>query len=523
MGNKWKKTVAMGLVLTTSLGLAACGSSTTGASADKSKDEVVKPDQIKVMADGTVVTEPNGAEEFYAQLKDATGVDVEWIRPDHSGYYDAVANAFNDESSIPDVVILSSDYYALYAASGMLWNMSDAWKESDIESRLVDSAKNIYQTYQVKGDDGEDGLYGLCPVATGAGCCTYVKEEWLKQAGYQRSDIEDKTLTFDEYYTMLKKMHEATGKTVLSASGYVGKDAPYTNYLPEFYQQAKFSFYKDASGKYVDGFSEQAMKDALERIKTGVADGIIDKESINNSTADVRNKFYADNTGVFTYWYGTWAKTLKDTCADKDLGDLIAIKPIKELGSYSMRVEPVFAITSNAKNPEGIFEYWLSKMVDGGEVQRLWTYGAKGTHWDDKAETVTLEGKEDQPDTYEEGQFHFLPSPEKPTGYMQKNYVDPGSGITKLEIGDPAYDAMSDVIKDNKKFFLANCEPSTIIPMTDEYGDNISDINKARNLAVANVVTGEMSADEAIKDYNDKVGSLVKIVQDSLNKLDGTK
>ena len=64
---------------------------------------------------------------------------------------------------------------------------------------------------------------------------------------------------------------------------------------------------------------------------------------------------------------------------------------------------------SAAKNPEGIFKYFIDKMLDGGDVQMLWTHGAKGTHWDDKAETVTVEKKEDQPKTYTEGQFHYLP------------------------------------------------------------------------------------------------------------------
>ena len=29
-------------------------------------------------------------------------------------------------------------------------------------------------------------------------------------------------------------------------------------------------------------------------------------------------------------------------------------------------------------------------MLDGGDIQIAWQYGAKGTHWDDKEETVTV-------------------------------------------------------------------------------------------------------------------------------------
>ena len=128
------------------------------------------------------------------------------------------------------------------------------------------------------------------------------------------------------------------------------------------------------------------MKEALQRIQTAVNDGVIDKESVNNSTANARDKFYSTDpsteTGVFTYWAGTWANTLKTNLANKGLDDeLIAIKPIKELGAYTERIAPCWCITSAAKNPEGIFKYFIDKMLDGGDVQMLWTHGAKGTHW----------------------------------------------------------------------------------------------------------------------------------------------
>ena len=81
---------------------------------------------------------------------------------------------------------------------------------------------------------------------------------------------------------------------------------------------------KDTSGKYVDGFAQQEMKEALQRLQTAVNDGVIDRESVNNSTANARDKFYSTDpsteTGVFTYWAGTWANTLKTNLANKGLG-----------------------------------------------------------------------------------------------------------------------------------------------------------------------------------------------------------
>lgn len=521
-----KKLAAVGLTLTSVMSLAACGNKTTEGPANGSvaAKEVTQPKSFTVMVDNTVVAETNGGKEFYAYLKTLLGdgtIDIKWIRPDHSGYYDAVGNAFNATDSMPDVVLLSADYYALYASSGYLWDMTDAWNASETKNsgRLIKTADNVLNALQVAGLDGQKRMYGFSPYR-GNGCCTYVKKTWLEAAGHQVSDIQGKTLTFDEYYKILKDMQQAKNSVVISSAGYIGSEAPYTNYLPEFYQKAQYSFYKAADGKYVDGFAQKEMQDALTRIQTAVKDGVIDKESVNNSTANARDKFYADNSGVFTYWAGTWADTLKTQLEAKGLdSELIAINPIKELGTYVERIAPVWCITTHAENPEGIFKYFIDTMLDGGDVQTAWEYGAKGTHWDTKAESVTVKGKEDKPTEYKEGEFHMLPSPEKPTGLMKKNHIDPILALATFKNGtDPGAKALTDVAKANGEFFANNSTVAVAVPYTEEMADNISDINKQRNIIVSKVANGEMSAADGIKEYQSKVGNKVDEVLKSLNK-----
>ena len=118
-----KKFAAVGLSLTSVMGLVACGSNSGNQDATKATVDwanVQKPEQFTVMVDGTVVKETNGAQEFYKYLGDLTGLDIKWIRPEHSSYYDSVKNAFAS-GDIPDVVLLSSDYLANFAANGYLW------------------------------------------------------------------------------------------------------------------------------------------------------------------------------------------------------------------------------------------------------------------------------------------------------------------------------------------------------------------------------------------------------------------
>ena len=254
-----KKLTAVGLTLTSVMSLVACGNSNGGGSSDggSASGEVTKPGKFTVMVDSTVVTESNGAQQFYDYLGELTGLDIEWVRPDHSNYYDAVANAFNSDD-IPDVVLLSSDYYALYASNGFLWNMTDAWNDSETKNsgRLIDTAENVLQALLVNGEDGTQAMYGFSPYR-GNGCCTYIKKTWLEDAGIDVSKVDGVTMDFNTYYGYLKQMAATKGHFVISAPDFISTEAPYTNYLPEFYQQAQYTFYKNSSGKYVDGFSER--------------------------------------------------------------------------------------------------------------------------------------------------------------------------------------------------------------------------------------------------------------------------
>ena len=529
-----KKFAAVGLTLTSVMGLVACGSKSTTDNKKETVDwaSVEKPGSFKVMVDGTVVKETNGAAEFYEYYKELTGLDIEWIRPEHSSYTDSVKNTFAS-GDLPDVVLLSSDYLANFAANGYLWDMTDAWEQSATKNsgRLTEMANSVMAANEVAGPDGTKALYGFSPTR-GNGCCTYIKVSSLEAAGYKADEVANKTMTYDEYYKLLKDIQAASDNKnfVISTSGFVaggnsGKpEAPYTNYLPEFYQDAQFTFYlKD--GEYVDGFAEDSMKKAMDRLKTAISDGILDKASQNQSTSDARKKWQSADksttSSVFTYWAGTWAQTLTNNLPDKS-DSLIAIKPIKELGKYTERLAPAWAITYKAYEngkAEGIFKYFIDTMLDGGDIQVAWEYGAKGTHWDDKAEDVTLKGKEDKVSSYKEGEFHFLPTPEDATKLMSKNHVDPSLAIADFgDKTDPGAKAVTQIVTDCYKMFNANSEIAVVLPATEVLNNNIVDINTKRLEVLSQVVLGEKTYDEAMADYNKQVGAKITAVIESLNE-----
>ena len=511
-----KKLTAVGLTLTSVMGLVACGNN--GASTENKSTvdwaNVEKPEAFTVMVDGTVPREEEWGDKFDEQLKELTSLDFTVTRPDHNSYYDAVANSMLDASAMPDVIILSSDYLALYASQGLLWDMTDAWNNSATKAsgRLIADAEKIMQANYVRGTDGEKALYGFVPTR-GNGCCTYVKEAWATAAGYTKADLQ-KQMSYDDFYKMLKKMKEAKGVDyVISAPGFYSKEAPYTNYLPEFYQNAQFTFYYDqAQGKYVDGFSAKEMKDALQRIQNAVKDGLINKESSTKTTATARNDFKSTDpkteSGVFTYWAGQWAETLRGYLKGVGLDDsIIPILPVKELGKYAERLSPSWCITSHAAETgkaEGIFKYFLDKMLDGGDIQTLWEYGPKGYYYNVK----------------DDGSFEFLPKKSDPKAKYSKAHLDCNLVLAGYGDGkkDPGMAAQPANVTECSEMFFKNSQLVDSPAMTEEVGKLIGDINTQRYTVVDKVARGEWSVDEGMKQYTDTVGSKVDAALKSLNE-----
>lgn len=387
--------------------------------------------------------------------------------------------------------------------------MTDAWENSELKAsgRIIDEA--LIDGLKVNGS-----IYGIAP-ARGNGCITYIKKKWLDNAGL------NVPATYDEYVNMLDVFTEGdpdgngvAGDTyAISSAGLIGAESPYINYLPEFYQDAYPSFYKNAAGVWVDGFTEETMKQALQRLQDAYSKGYIDKESLTNGTNDCRNKFYEDKFGIFTYWAGTWATNIKTNLEANDLdGELVALPPLKEVGTYIERQAPTWSITAKCKDPEGVFKYFIETMLDGGEMQKLWTYGAEGTHWSTAAETVCG-------NTYTEGQFHMLENLEKEGTQYTKNHIDPMLSISKFTaFDDPGADNIAPEAREAAETFAANSRLAVLVPSNDAMSQYNGDLTTLKNEIVANVVTQGASIEEEMKRFEDESGAeWSQAIVDALN------
>lgn len=495
-----KKVLSLVLVLAMALTLML-------ASAASAAD-VEKPDKITIMIDGTVFTTLNARDAFQARWEELSGIKLEIIQPDHDAYYDVLQQQIAS-GDWPDIMILSSTYYSSYAAEGVLWDMTEAWENSNTKNSGRFSGDTVFEGLKIDGS-----LYGFAPFR-GNGCITYVKQAWLDAVGMEAPT------NYAEYTAMLEAFvtqdPNGTGKADtygVSAAGFIGAEEPYINYLPDFYQDAYPSFMKLEDGTWVDGFTLDNMKAALERLSEAYAKGWIDPTTLTNGTKDCRNKFYDDTFGVFTYWAGTWGSNLKNNLVNNGYsGELVALEPLAEALPYFDRVPPVWAITTACKNPEGVFSYFIDTMLDGGDMQMLWTYGVEDVHWSTKAETVVdVE--------YEEGQFHMKESLEIPGTAYTKHHIDPMLSLATFadDYYDPSTDTVKPEARESSQIFNANSRLAVIVPTTDEMSMYNGDLVTLKNELIAKVAMGEITYEAAMAKFEADGGAVwSQAIVDSLN------
>lgn len=484
------------------LALVLCMGLISGAAA-----EVEKPEKITIFIDGTVVTDANGQDQFIARWEELTGIDLEIIQPDHDAYYDVLQQTIAS-GEWPDVMILSSTYYSSYAAAGVLWDMTEAWENSATKNSGRWLGDSVIEGLKIDGS-----LYGFSPTR-GNGCVTYVKQSWLDAVG-----MEVPT-TYEEYLAMcdafVNKDPDGDGQKdtyAVSAAGFIGAEAPYINYLPEFYQDAWPAFMKGEDGVWYDGFSSEAMKNALTRLNDAYAKGYIDPTTLTNGTKDCRNKFYDDQFGVFTYWAGTWATNLKTNLeANNRDSELVALPPLEGAPAYIDRTPPVWAISSTCENPEGVFTYFIDTILDGGDIQFLWTYGVEDVHYSYKAEEIL--GK-----TYEQGQFHFRENLETPGTAYTKNHTDPVMSLASFAEGyaDPVDSIAQPENLASYALFAANSRSAWLVPSTDVMSTYNGDLTTLKNSLIAKVAMGEMTYDDAMAEYAKQGQGWSDMIVESLN------
>lgn len=458
---------------TTQAGSAAANETTVAAK------EVKKPEKIKAMLDIFSVAEGDGREEVLAKYKELTGVTLELEQPPHNQYYEKVNLAFAS-GDLPDVIELSpadNSAFLTYSSQGALADITDLVAQSEPLSKANPAIPDGVRI------DGR--LYGF-PNDIASGTLTYCRKDWLDKLGMKAPT------NYDEYLEMLRaftfKDPDGNGKDDTKGFTGAGLDAITDNYryILDFMQDAVPAMqYKD--GKWVDGFQEPEMIKAMERISAAYKEGIIDKDIITNKTSTAREKVINGEVGTISYWSGSWNKTLNNKAQQVNPSAVIIPLPSLDSVTYMARVPAVHCITSATDNVEGVFKYFLEHIHDGDAGQMLFTCGVEGV-------------------TYKvvDGKGEWLPTKTDPKTKFSKVMQNYDGTIVPFNKQIFTVDPLT---KQSSDIFNSNMVQSKLPVLTDTYIKMNADITQVRSTIFSKVMVGELSIEEGMKQYKDKVNS----------------
>ncbi len=481
--NVLKRATALATVFVLTSGMAVYASAANTKKVATAAD-AKKPTTISAIFDTTFIEPKNGQKQFCDEFKKITGVELKVNQPAHNQYYEKVDLAFAS-NEIPDVVEMGGNRFLNYSVNGALYDMTNLVKNSTVLAKVPDKYKD-----QVKINGR---IYGF-PIQSGNGCVAYVRQDWMTANSLKAPK------TYKEYIEMLKVFANDPDKNgkkdtiALTAAGVVNTEAPLNIYLKEFYQNATPDFVKK-DGKWVDGMLQPEMKDAIQRMKDAYSQGLFDKEIVTNTTSTCRDKFYAGKVGTFTYWAGSWNKTLEVNLQRNSPTAKISALPAIAEAKYVERVPTVIAITKKCANPDGVFKYLIEVMHDGAAGSTLFTDGVEGVHYKVNAD----------------GSYDRLPSLSDAKSDSIKTYTDFGLNVEPFankQNLDPR-------IASSLKLFAANSAPASMLPVSQAWGSSNADIATARISAVSKMVVGEISIEDGLKKYeNSTKGAVARILKD---------
>ncbi|KGE72765.1 extracellular solute-binding protein [Spirochaeta lutea] len=425
-----------------------------------------------------ILIEDDGLAQFLAAYKDQTGITLEVIKPPHNQYAEVLGAAVM-AGDLPDIMELWDTQYTAYVDSNLLVPLDEFIAANP---NMASVTKDYYEVYRAK--DGK--IYGF-PTYKGGGCVTYVRQDWLDNLGM---DVPE---TWNEYVAMLRAFTfddpdgDGQDNTIGLTLPFQVPASEFDYYNRPIMQDAYFGF-QYVNGQWVDGFSQPAMRQALRRWIDLYAAGVIDREFFTNNTSRARSKLMEGQAGAFDYWTGTWATRLDQSAKNiNPAADISAVNAIDE-AHYINRVGPLLAISTAAQNPKAVFDNIIGHMWDKGDGQVLWTYGIQGLHWDlDDA-----------------GNPYMLPQPSNPERPFNKTYIDPYLPLNDFEpmIPQQPKERLSIEIHNEDSVSLR------LVQGGDVYTKNIGDLNTAKQELFAQIVTGEITIDQGLAEYQRRANAL---------------
>lgn len=465
MARKATTTVIVGM-----FGLAVALTSCSDINGDASMvtSDANEPLSMRMMWYGNDVLSPAKQQLLQEKIKEKFHVDLKIQNVEENEYDDQLNAAFMNED-IPDIVWMNSEMTRQAAYSGMLLPLDDLVRSSPVWSKMP-KAYFADSTYNGK-------IYSL-PQQIKVPESIYYRADWAKKLRIKTPTTPDEL--YQMLYAFTRNDPDADGKANTAGFTIEGNlsrtGAIWRMFLPA--APRKLALYLDTKDDTIKSayFQSADMKKALQWLRRGYEEGVLDKEWVLEKQKTAEDKFINGKTGAWIMGADMIYPRFDKMKASFAGVEVTSIPPI--LGPYGSNYVVRAGYSSNY--------VIMSRTKDPVKAKRVLDYllGPEGT----MQTRVGFEGK-----TYrvENSQLQWLVQGED-------QYYDPGAVLCsvhglKLPVPIPVLEQNLKAIEGFKPEMNMN---SLYIPKSERASNKAKDFEKLALEYISKIVIGQYPIDQ---------------------------
>lgn len=478
MPEAWQKEDAMKKIFLSALVLIV---SAAVVFAGGSSESLGKVEIQLATADNTygLSTDPDLQQSITDLIEEKTGVVVSPIVPPLSSYSDKIATLVNS-GDIPDVFAVSQAMVKVpqMATRGQILDITDYIAASDTIKSMIPSSvlaipdvggRNYFVPYNYPKSKG-----------------IFIRQDVMDQYGIELSA----TPTTEEFLTEMSKL-KGTGIE------------PFT--FPKWVDNFQF-FYNSfgawggiylKDGKYVDGFQEPEMREALEYLHTLYEEGILNAEFITTENSQMREKVYTGQSAADIDYVTNYINYFQQTAAAGKPTEMhvvyALIGPDGDGGTLNEATQTALCISSKTKNPDAAFKVIETLVSDPELYSAFYGIGREGFHY-----TLNENGEITPTDKASNSGYKYT------LNFLSDSFIDFDLDNLPYKLSEDTLAGIRrqrEIIDEGGNYLGPNHSADVPVGVSDEYDRVSPSIKSTRESIAAKIVIGSVTLDEGMAEY----------------------
>lgn len=449
-----------------------------GGSSEKDDSPVIQ----LATADNTygLSTDPDMQQAITDLFKEKTGVTVTPIVPPLSSYSDKIATLINS-GDIPDVFVIAQAMVNVpqLATRGRILDITDYIQNSEkILSIIPEGAISI-------PDIGGRNYFVPYNMPKSKGI--FIRKDIMEQYGINLSS----TPTTEEFLTEMQKL-KGTGIE------------PFT--FPKWVDNFQF-FYNSfgawggvylKDGKYVDGFQEPEMKEALTYLHELYTAGVLNPEFITTENSQMREYVYTSRSAGDIDYLTNYINYVQQTAAAGKPTDMHVIYgligPRGDGGTLNEATQTALCISAKTKNPDAAFAVIETLVSDPELYAAFFGIGREGYHYtlDENGEIAPTAKASNS------GYSYTL-------NYLSDSFINYDLDNLSFKLSEELLDGIRrqrQVIANGADWLGPNHSADVPVGISDEYDRVSPSIKSTRESIAAKIIIGSVTVEEGIAEYD---------------------